>query len=91
MWSPEGAVLVDPAACGHHPLADLAMLTMFGAPHLDAILDAYADAAGLAPGWRAELPLHQLFGYLVHLRLFGAGYLGPTRRALRDAAALAGL
>ena len=47
-----GAVVIDPAACGHHPLADLAMLTMFGAPGLEAILDSYAEAAHLPDDWR---------------------------------------
>lgn len=66
LWSPEGVVLIDPAAHGGHPLTDLAMLALFGAPHLDVVLDAYAEAAGLDEGWRDLLDLHQLHPLLVH-------------------------
>lgn len=91
LWTRDGAVVIDPAACGHHQLADLAMLTMFGAPGLEAILDAYADAAHLPDGWREHLPLHQLFGWLVHLHLFGAGYVAPVSSALTASAELLGI
>ena len=91
LWTRGGAVVIDPAACGHHPLADLAMLTMFGAPGLEAILDSYAEAAHLPDDWREQLPLHQLFGWLVHLHLFGAGYAEPVSRALGASARLLGV
>lgn len=91
MWTPSGVTLIDPAACGHHPLADIAMLVMFGAPHLEDIVGSYEASCGLSEGWREEIPLHQLFGWLVHLHLFGSSYLEPTRDALRDAAARCGL
>ena len=91
MWSPNGVVLIDPAACGHHPLADLAMLMMFGAPHVEEIVAGYEAARPLRSGWRQEIPLHQLFGYLVHLDLFGGAYLSPTTDALRASAELCGV
>ncbi len=39
---------IDPAAYGGHREVDLAMLALFGLPHLPRVLDAYdeADAAG---------------------------------------------
>lgn len=91
MWAPAGVVLIDPAACGHHPLADLAMLMMFGAPHLEDIVAGYEGARPLRSGWREEIPLHQLFGYLVHLDLFGGAYLSPTIEALRAGAEICGV
>lgn len=91
MWSAEGVILIDPAACGHHPFADLGMLAMFGAPHLEQIFAGYEKARPLRAGWRDELPLHQLFGYLVHLHLFGGSYLAPTHEALRRSAELLGV
>lgn len=91
MWTPSGVTLIDPAACGHHPLADIAMLMMFGAPHLEEIVESYESSRGLSAGWRDEIPSHQIFGWLVHLHLFGSAYLEPTRAALRDAAARWGL
>jgi fructosamine-3-kinase len=87
VWAAEGRVwLVDPAAHGGHRETDLAMLALFGAPHLDRILDAYHEDCALAPGHRGRVPLHQLHPLLVHAALFGGPY-GPragaaARRAL---------
>ncbi|MCW2817581.1 MAG: fructosamine kinase [Marmoricola sp.] len=83
VWGAGRAVLIDPAAHGGHRETDLALLALFGAPHLPRLLEAYADAAPLADGWRARQPLHQLFPLLVHAAMFGGGY---GRRAA-DAAA----
>ena len=35
MWTPEGAVLIDPAAQGGHAEEDLAALAVFGCPHYE--------------------------------------------------------
>ncbi|GAA1276577.1 fructosamine kinase family protein [Pseudonocardia aurantiaca] len=83
LWSPDGAVLIDPAAHGGHRETDLAMLSLFGCPHLGAVLDAYTEAAPLADGWRARVPLHQLFPLLVHTVLFGRGYAAQALAAAR--------
>jgi fructosamine-3-kinase len=75
LWGQDGQVwLIDPAAYGGHRELDLAMLSLFGMPHLPRVLDAYAEAAPLADGWEDRLPLHQLFPLLVHAALFGGGY-----------------
>lgn len=68
------AHLVDPAAHGGHRETDLAMLALFGAPHLDVLLAEYDEVAPLAPGWRERVALHQLHPLLVHAALFGGGY-----------------
>ncbi|WP_062379200.1 fructosamine kinase family protein [Demequina pelophila] len=83
LFDARGAVLIDPAAHGGHPETDLAMLALFGAPHLDAILAGYAEAAPLRPGWRDRLPLHQLHPLAVHAAGQGRHY----GVALADAAA----
>ncbi|PRY10451.1 fructosamine kinase family protein [Kineococcus rhizosphaerae] len=88
LWSADGAVVIDPAAHGGHPETDLAMLALFGLPHLERVLDAYAEAAALAPGWRRRVPLHQLHPLLVHTVLFGGGYAGQAVRAARETLAL---
>jgi fructosamine-3-kinase len=85
LWSPAAAVLIDPAAHGGHRETDLAMLALFGCPHLDTVLAAYDEAAPLAPGWRDRVPLHQLFPLLVHVVLFGGGYAGQALAAARAA------
>jgi fructosamine-3-kinase len=75
LWGQDGQIhLIDPAAYGGHRELDLAMLSLFGMPHLPRVLDAYAETAPLADGWEDRLPLHQLFPLLVHAALFGGGY-----------------
>jgi len=85
LWSDDRGWLIDPAAHGGHRETDLAMLALFGAPHLDRILVGYNDTAPLAPGWRSRVPLHQLHPLLVHACLFGASYREEVRSAARAA------
>ena len=63
-------------------VVELARLTETATPHLDTVLAAYDEAAPLADGWRARVPLHQLHPLLVHVALFGGSY----RASLVDAA-----
>ena len=84
VWGSDGDVwLIDPAAHGGHRETDLAMLSMFGAPHLQRILDAYDEASPLADGWLERLPLHQLHPLLVHAVLFGGTYGSRAAAAAR--------
>ncbi|HMO10885.1 MAG TPA: fructosamine kinase family protein [Actinotalea sp.] len=83
VWTSDGAVLIDPAAHGGHPLTDLAMLTLFGLTHLARVLDAYAEVAELPTGWRDLLGLHQVYPVAMHAVLFGGGYLGRTAELVR--------
>jgi fructosamine-3-kinase len=69
-----GVVVIDPAAHGGHGLTDLAMLHLFGVPGLDRISAAYAEVAGLDPGWRDLVGLHQLHPLLVHAVSHGPAY-----------------
>ncbi|HLH83789.1 MAG TPA: fructosamine kinase family protein [Trebonia sp.] len=87
LWSGGRGWLIDPAAHGGHRETDLAMLALFGAPHLDQIMRAYAEAAPLADGYRQRVPLHQLHPLLVHACLFGGSYAGQVRAAARAALA----
>lgn len=80
LWTPSGAVLVDPAAHGGHRLTDLAMLHQFGLPHLDAVVSAYEATHPLPAGWRGSLPLHQLYPVGMHAVLFGGGYVAQLER-----------
>ncbi|MET8953533.1 fructosamine kinase family protein [Streptomyces sp. NPDC004393] len=88
LWGADGQVwLIDPAAHGGHRETDLAMLHLFGCPHLGEILEGYQQTAPLADGWADRVALHQLFPLLVHTVLFGRGYgeqaLAAARTALR--------
>ncbi|MGH3670040.1 MAG: fructosamine kinase family protein, partial [Pseudonocardiaceae bacterium] len=77
------AWLLDPAAHGGHRETDLAMLTLFGCPHLERLLAGYSARSPLAPGWQQRVPLHQLFPLLVHAVLFGGGYGARAAAAAR--------
>ncbi len=74
VWSADHGTLIDPAAHGGHHETDLAMLALFGAPHLQRLMDAYQEERPLADGWEERQPLHQLFPLLVHAALFGGQY-----------------
>jgi fructosamine-3-kinase len=83
LWTASGAVLLDPAAHGGHRETDLAMLALFGAPHLERLLAAYDETAPLADGWRERVLLHQVHPLLLHAVLFGGGYGAQALRAAR--------
>ena len=87
LWDADGAVLIDPASHGGHRETDLAMLALFGLPHLERVLAAYereAAATGepLRDGWRGRVPVHQLHPLAVH----AAGHGRPYGVALAEAA-----
>ncbi|WP_232678514.1 fructosamine kinase family protein [Nocardioides sp. R-C-SC26] len=74
VWDATGtAWVIDPAAYGGHREMDLAMLSLFGLPHLPRVIEGYQDVAPLADGWEDRLALHQLFPLLAHACLFGGG------------------
>ncbi|MEE2031194.1 fructosamine kinase family protein [Rhodococcus chondri] len=81
LWSAHEVVLIDPAAHGGHRETDLAMLALFGCPHLDDILAGYEAAHPLRAGWRDRVPLHQLHPLAVHAAGYGAGYGRALHRA----------
>jgi fructosamine-3-kinase len=85
MWTPAGAVLIDPAAHGGHRETDLAMLALFGCPHLDAVIEGYQAHRPLRDGWRDRVGLHQLYPLLAHVVLFGGGYASQTSAAASSA------
>jgi fructosamine-3-kinase len=82
MWTDDGVVLIDPAAHGGHRETDLAMLALFGCPHLNVVIEGYLSVHPLRPGWQARLPLQQLYPLLAHVVLFGDGYAHRTRLAV---------
>ena len=85
MWTRDGVVLIDPAAHGGHRETDLAMLHLFGCPHLESIVEGYQQVHPLSAGWRERIALHQLYPLLAHVALFGAGYAHQTAVAARAA------
>ncbi len=84
MWTRAGATLIDPAAHGGHRETDLAMLALFGLPHLDSVVAGYESVHPLRPGWRRRTGLHQLFPVGVHAVLFGGSYVTQTHALLHE-------
>ncbi|AWH96620.1 fructosamine kinase family protein [Dietzia psychralcaliphila] len=78
------AVLIDPAAHGGHRETDLAMLALFGAPHLAEILRGYQERHPLREGWQQRVPLHQLHPLATHSAGHGAGYAVALADAARQ-------
>lgn len=84
LWDRRGtAWFIDPAAHGGHPELDLALLALFGAPQLERVLGAHAEASALEDGWRERLGLHQVHTLLFHAIAFGGGYLARTVDVVR--------
>lgn len=77
------AAFIDPAIYFGHPEIELAFTTLFGG-FGEPFYAAYAEVLGIADGFfedRADL--YNLYPLLVHVELFGAGYLAPIDRTLR--------
>ncbi|MFM9035139.1 MAG: fructosamine kinase family protein [Mycobacterium sp.] len=85
VWTAAGVVLIDPAAHGGHRETDLAMLELFGCPHLDTVYRGYQSVHPLRPDWRDRFALHRLYPLLAHVALFGGGYARQTAAAARQA------
>jgi fructosamine-3-kinase len=85
-WTPDGAVLIDPAASGGHRETDLAMLALFGCPFLADVLAAYDAAHPLRASWQERIGMHQLHPLAVHAASHGPSYatalVGAARSAL---------
>jgi fructosamine-3-kinase len=75
--------LIDPAVYAGHREIDLAMMRLFGG-FSATVFAAYDEAFPLAPGNAERVPLYQLYPLLVHVNLFGGGYVGGVSRALRE-------
>jgi fructosamine-3-kinase len=73
--------LIDPAVYGGHREIDLAMMRLFGG-FSPRVFDAYAERFPLSPGAADRVALYQLYPLMVHVNLFGGGYVGSVRRAL---------
>ncbi|MCK9421107.1 MAG: fructosamine kinase family protein [Bacteroidales bacterium] len=74
--------LIDPAVYYGHREIDLAMSTLFGGFSSD-FYTSYDEVFPLEKGWRARLDLYNLYPLLVHLNLFGSGYLGSILSILK--------
>ncbi len=75
-------VLIDPAICFASREMDLAMALLFGGFD-QKFYEAYQLAYPLLPGWEERIDLYQLYYLMVHVNLFGGGYIQSVRQILR--------
>lgn len=75
--------LIDPAVYGGHREIDLAMMRLFGG-FSSRVFHAYEEVFPLGAGHRERVPLMQLYPLLVHVNLFGGGYVASARRVIEQ-------
>ncbi len=90
LYSTRGPALVDPAVYRGHREVDLAMMELFGGFSAE-VSAAYEEHTPLRPGYRElRRPLYQLYPLLVHVNLFGTGYVARTESTARRVLAALG-
>ena len=78
-----GPAIIDPAVYRGHREADLAIAELFGGFGA-RFFAAYGEAWPLRPGYReCRRGIYQLYYLLVHVNLFGGGYVSQTAEVLR--------
>ncbi len=76
------ACLIDPAVYFGHREVDLAMSTLFGGFTND-FYASYQEAFPMETGWQERMDVYNLYPLLIHLNLFGSGYLGSILSVLK--------
>ena len=83
MVAPDGkACLIDPAVYFGHREVDIAMTTLFGGFD-ETFYSAYQKEYPLEIGWEERFDILKLYPLLIHLNLFGSGYLGSIVNTIR--------
>lgn len=73
---------LDPAIYYGHPEVELAFTTLFGS-FGQPFFEAYQSVRPIAPGFfETRIRLYQLYPLLVHVRLFGGGYVSSVEQTL---------
>ncbi|MDJ1504954.1 fructosamine kinase family protein [Xanthocytophaga agilis] len=76
------ATLIDPAVYYGNREAEIAFTYLFGGFEPD-FYDAYVEATPLEPGFTERKAIYNLYPLLVHLNLFGSGYLSGIEQTLQ--------
>lgn len=69
--------LIDPAVYFGHREMDLAMTRLFGG-FPEAFYEGYEAEFPLQKGWKQRVDIHNLYPLLVHVNLFGGGYVSSV-------------
>ncbi len=84
MTGPLGhAVIIDPAVYYGHREMDIGMSRLFGG-FGEAFYQAYNQEYEMEPGWIDRVDIYNLYPLLVHVNLFGGGYIGSVESILRQ-------
>jgi len=75
--------LIDPAVSYGHREFDIAMTTLFGGFSRE-FYEGYQHKFPLVQGWQTRLNLWNLYPLLLHLNLFGSGYLPQIKNSLQQ-------
>ncbi|SRX54203.1 fructosamine kinase family protein [Aequorivita sp. CIP111184] len=75
-------VLIDPAVAFAPREMDLAMMKLFGG-FSEEVFSNYNAIFPLTDGWKERVPLWQLYYLLVHLNIFGSGYLQQVKGIIK--------
>lgn len=74
--------LIDPAVAFNHRETDIAMSLLFGG-FSQRFYEVYQSRFPLKAGWQDRTGLFQLYPLLIHVNLFGGGYLRSVREILK--------
>lgn len=75
--------LIDPATYFGNREVDLAMTQLFGGFN-DSFYQSYKNEFPLAPGFQERMDIYNLYPLLVHVNLFGQGYLSQVNSTLKS-------
>jgi fructosamine-3-kinase len=78
-----GVALIDPAVSYGPREMDIAMMKLFGG-FPDRLYSDYHELFPLVEGWKERISIWQLYYLLVHLNLFGAGYLSQVNSIIKS-------
>jgi protein-ribulosamine 3-kinase len=76
------ACIMDPAVYYGHRLMDLGMTKLFGG-FTNEFYTAYNDEYQLDKNWIDSIEIANIYPLMVHVNLFGGGYLGSVMRILK--------
>jgi fructosamine-3-kinase len=83
MTDEKGApVLIDPAVAFGHREADIAMSQLFGGFDAD-FYTAYNEVFPMEEGWQSRMDIYNLYPLMIHVNLFGEGYVGSVKSILK--------
>jgi len=75
------ACIIDPAVYYGFREMDIGMSRLFGVFGSE-FYDAYNETWPMEPGWRERIEICNLYPLMVHVNLFGAGYMGSVESIL---------